>query len=90
MTPIIGRRTRLAATAAIPGQPAAPAEQGTQTAAPVPTSTGGEGGKILVWGDPGAKMYYYEGDAAYGKTEGGRCMIEKQAKENGLHAANKK
>ncbi len=73
----------------IPGQPAPPADQGTQAAPMAPTTAGGGGGKVLVWGDPANKTYYREGDAGYGSAAGGRCMIEKDAKESGLLAATK-
>jgi hypothetical protein len=77
----------------IPGQPAPPADQGSQAApaAPAaPATAGGGGGKVLVWGDPSGKIYYREGEAGYGSAAGGRCMMEKDAKASGLHAANKK
>jgi hypothetical protein len=72
----------------IPGQPSTPTQQGSQTA-PMPTPGDGTG-KVLVWGVPGTKLYYYEGEAGYGMTAGGRCMIEKDAKQNGLQAATKR
>jgi hypothetical protein len=69
---------------AAPGQtaPAPPQQQ----AVPPPTGVS-DAEKILVWADPSTKTYYREGDPQYGKTDGGRCMMEKIAKKNGLSPA---
>ena len=67
-----------------PGQTAPTPAQ--QPAAVPPPAGVSDAEKILVWADPSSKLYYREGDPQNGKS-GGRCMMEKIAKKNGLSAA---